>query len=94
MHDHPPGGGAALTGGAEAGEQRPLGGEVEVGVGHDDERVLAAELEARVLQVPAAQLADAGADVILMSFSNPGYSASLQAAIDGGAPIRLPAIIR
>ena len=55
--------GAALAGGAEAGEQRALGGEVEVGVGHHDERVLAAELEAGALQVAAAQLADAHADL-------------------------------
>jgi hypothetical protein len=50
--------GAALAGGAEAGEQRALGGEVQVGVRHHDERVLAAQLEAGVLQVPAGQLAD------------------------------------
>jgi hypothetical protein len=50
--------GAALAGGAEAGEQRALGGQVQVGVRHHDERVLAAQLEAGVLQVPAGQLAD------------------------------------
>jgi hypothetical protein len=52
---------AALAGRAEAGEQRPLDGELEVGVGHHHQRVLAAELEARRLQVAAAQLADARA---------------------------------
>ena len=52
---------AALAGGAEAAEQRALDGEVEVGVVHDDQRVLAAELQARRLQVAPAQLADARA---------------------------------
>ena len=49
---------AALARGAEAAEQRALDGEVEVGVVHDHERVLAAELQARRLQVAPAQLAD------------------------------------
>ena len=53
---------AALAGGAEAGEQRPLDREVEVGVIHHDHRVLAAELEARRLQVAAAERADLRAD--------------------------------
>jgi dihydroxyacetone kinase len=44
---------AALAGRAEAAEQRALDGEVEVGVGHHDERVLAAELQARRLEVAA-----------------------------------------
>ena len=47
VDDHRAERGAALAGGAEAAEQRPLDGQVEVGVGHHDERVLAAELEAR-----------------------------------------------
>jgi hypothetical protein len=51
-------GGAALACGAEAAEERALDGEVEVGVGHHDERVLAAELQARGLEVSAAELAD------------------------------------
>ena len=50
--------GAALPRGAEAGEQRALDGEVEVGVLHHDHRVLAAQLQARRLQVAAAQRAD------------------------------------
>ena len=54
--------GAALARGAEAGEQRALDGEVEVGVVHHHERVLAAELEARALQVAPAELADLRAD--------------------------------
>ena len=62
VDDHGAQRGAALAGGAVAAEQRALDGEVEVGVGHDDERVLAAELQARRLQVAAAQRADLGAD--------------------------------
>ena len=53
---------AALPRRAEAAEQRALDGEVDVGVVHHDHRVLAAELEARRLQVAAAQRADLGAD--------------------------------
>ena len=49
---------AALPGRAEAGEQRALDREVEVGVVHDHQRVLAAQLEARRLQVAPAQRAD------------------------------------
>ena len=53
---------AALARGAEAAEQRALDREVEVGVVHDDHRVLAAELQARRLEVAAAELADLAAD--------------------------------
>ena len=53
---------AALAGRAVAAEQRALDREVDVGVVHHDHRVLAAELQARRLQVAAAQLADLGAD--------------------------------
>ena len=63
VHDHGAERGAPLPGGAEPAEQRALDREVEVGVGHHDERVLAAELEARRLEVAAAQLADPSADV-------------------------------
>ena len=49
---------AALARGAEAAEQRALHGQVQVGVGHDHQRVLAAQLQARVLQMAPAQLAD------------------------------------
>ena len=59
MHDRRAERRAALAGRSEAAEQRALDGQVEVGVGHDDERVLAAELEARRLEVPAAELAEA-----------------------------------
>ena len=54
--------GAALARGAEAAEQRALDGEVEVGVRHHDERVLAAQLEAGRLAVAAGELADPRAD--------------------------------
>ena len=58
VDDHDAERGAALARGAEAGEQRALDGEVEVGVVHHHERVLAAELEARALEVATAELAD------------------------------------
>ena len=50
-------GGAALARRAEAREQGALDGEVEVCVGHDHEGVLASELQAGRLHVPAAELA-------------------------------------
>ena len=63
VHDRRAERGAALPRRAEAGEQRALDGQVEVGVVGDDHRVLAAELQARRLQVPSAQLADPRADL-------------------------------
>ena len=42
--------GAALTGGTERRPEDPVDREVEVGVVHDDDRVLAAELEVHVLE--------------------------------------------
>ena len=63
VHDHRAQRGAALARGPEAAEQRPLGGQVEVGVGHHDQRVLAAQLQAGRLHVAPAQLADARADL-------------------------------
>ena len=54
---------APLAGGAEPAEERALDGQVEVGVGHHDQRVLPTQLEARRLEVPAAELADPPADV-------------------------------
>ena len=62
VHDHRAERRAALARGAEAGEQRALDRQVEVGVVHHHERVLAAELEARRLEVAAAERADLGAD--------------------------------
>ena len=53
---------AALARRAEAGEQGTLHREVDVCVGHDDQRVLSAELEARALQMTAGQLADRATD--------------------------------
>ena len=53
---------AALARGAEAAEQGALDGEVDVGVVHHDHRVLAAELQARRLQVTPAEPADLAAD--------------------------------
>ena len=50
MHDHAARSGAALTGRAEGGPEDAVDGEVEVGVVHHDDRVLAAELEVDVLQ--------------------------------------------
>jgi hypothetical protein len=63
VHEHRAERGAALPGRAEPAEERPLDGEVEVGVRHHDERVLPAELEARRLEVAAAELADPPPDV-------------------------------
>ena len=57
VHDHGAERGAALAGGAEPGEKGALDREIQVSVRHDDERVLAAELQARGLHVPAAELA-------------------------------------
>ena len=47
LDDDPGAGRAALAGRAEGRPEDPVGGEVEVGVGQDDDAVLAAELEAR-----------------------------------------------
>ena len=62
VHDHRAERGAALSGRPEAAEERALDGELELGVGHHDERVLAAELEAGRLHVAPAERADLGAD--------------------------------
>src|SRR5690606_28621518 len=51
--------GAALAARAERREDGALHGVVEVGVAHDDERVLAAQLERRVYEVAPRDLADA-----------------------------------
>ena len=47
---------AALAGGAERRPDDAVDGEVEVGVVHDDDRVLAAELEVDVLQTLGGRL--------------------------------------
>src|SRR5688572_33006699 len=53
MHDRRAERRAALAGGPETAEQRALHCEVQVGLGHHDERILATELEARRLEVTA-----------------------------------------
>ena len=58
VHDHRAQRGAALPRGAEAGEQSALHRQVEIGTGGDHQRVLAAEFQARGLQVAAGQRAD------------------------------------
>ena len=45
VHDEPAGRGAALSGGAESAPQRAFDGEIEIGIFHDDLRILAADLE-------------------------------------------------
>ena len=50
VHDHAARRRAALAGGAERRPDDALDGEVEVGVVHDDDPVLAAELEVDVLE--------------------------------------------
>ncbi len=58
MHDQPAGRGAALTGGAEGAPQRAFDGEIEIGVFHDDLRILAAELERNARQILTADRGD------------------------------------
>ena len=53
VRDHAARRGAALAGRAERRPEDPLDREVDVGVVHDDDRVLAAELEVDVLEVAA-----------------------------------------
>ncbi len=84
--------GAPLAGGAEAGEEGALDGEIQVRVWHDDQRVLAAELQARRLQVPPAELADLLAD---LRGSREAYLVDeallerLLEALEGGRPLGL-----
>jgi hypothetical protein len=54
---------APLAGGAEATEQRTLDREIEIRVWHHDQRILAAELQARRLQMPSAELTDPPSDL-------------------------------
>ena len=58
VDDHAARGRAALPGGAEGRPDDPLHRELEVGVVHDDDRVLAAELEVDVLEVVGGRLRD------------------------------------
>jgi hypothetical protein len=55
VHDHAAGGGAALTGRPERRPHDAVDGQVEVGVVHDDDGVLAAELEVDVLELVRAR---------------------------------------
>src|SRR5215210_5052534 len=63
VDDHGSQGGAALARGAKAREQGAFDGEVEIRIRHDYERVLAPELQAGRLHVPAAELAYLLADL-------------------------------
>ena len=63
VDDHGTKRGAALACCAEAREQGAFDGEVEVSVGHDNEGVLASELQAGRLHVPAAELANPHPDL-------------------------------
>jgi len=47
---------------SEARKERALRREIEIRVGHDDQWVLSAELEARRLEMAGRELADAPAD--------------------------------
>src|SRR3990172_1942728 len=52
------GGGAAVAGRAEGGPHDAVRGQFEVGVGHDDDAVLAAQLEGQALEAPGRRLRD------------------------------------
>src|SRR6185369_2146652 len=56
LHDHAAGGVAALAGGEARSVNGSLRGEVEVGIGADDERVAAAEFEGEILGKIGRQL--------------------------------------
>ena len=58
VDDHPAGGGAALPGRAEAAPQAAVDRELEVGVIHHDDEVLAAHLEMDLLEQRRAGLVD------------------------------------
>jgi hypothetical protein len=56
VHDHAAGSSAALAGRAKGRPDDPLDRELQVGVVHDDDPVLAAELEVNVLQAVGSGL--------------------------------------
>ena len=90
--DHRAQRGAALAGGAEAAEQGALDGQVEVGVGHHHQRVLAAQLQAGHLEVAAAELADAAPDLGGAGEADLVDQAGLQGggqALEGGRAVGL-----
>src|SRR5215217_7139901 len=82
MDDHGAERGAALPRRAEAAEERSLDRQVEVGVGHDHERVLAPELEAGRLQVAAAELADPRAHLGRAGEADLVHEALLESALE------------
>ena len=62
VDDHVAAARAALAGSAERGPERSFHRQLEIGIGQDDERILAAELERRNLQIAPADFADLAAD--------------------------------
>src|SRR6266404_1892678 len=62
VHSDAAGCGAALTGGAEAAPDSAVDGEIEVGIVHHDDDVLAAHLEAAMLEFGCAGFRDQAAD--------------------------------
>ncbi len=79
---------AALTGGAEAAEQGALDGQVDVGVVHHDHRVLAAELQARRLQVAPTQAADLATDRARAGETDLVEQTLLQRGLQAGEGVR------
>src|SRR5690606_20938996 len=63
VDDDVAGAGATLPAGAEGAEDGALHSVVEIGIAHDHQRVLAAQLEGGVLQVAARHLADVAANL-------------------------------
>src|SRR5919201_468834 len=61
VHDHAARGRTALAGGAERGPDDAVDREIEFGVVHDDDRVLAAEIEVDVLEVVGSGPSDGDA---------------------------------
>ena len=62
VHDQVAAARATLAGGTEGSPQCAFHRELDVGVGEDDQRIFAAELERRNLQIAPADLADLSAD--------------------------------
>ena len=62
MDDQPAGRCAALASGAEGAPERAFDGQLEIGIFHDDLRVLAAEFEGYALEILAAHRSDLATD--------------------------------
>ncbi len=62
VHNNSAKGCASLARGAKAGEQGTLDGEIEVRARRDHQRILAAQFQARGLQVASGERADLSAD--------------------------------